>query len=141
MIFAGFLRRKPVEMVPCKTVDLEVPANSEIVLEGYVDLDELKTEGPFGDHTGFYSLADDYPIFHVNNWHKPQKATHPKNIIFLTCDAYGVLPPVSKLSKEEAMFQYLSGYTSKVAGTEIGVTEPRATFSTCFGKPFLLLHH
>ncbi|RPI27116.1 MAG: menaquinone biosynthesis decarboxylase [Acidobacteria bacterium] len=66
MMFAGFLRGKPVDLVRCKTVDLEVPANAEIVLEGYVDLDELREEGPFGDHTGFYSLADQYPVFHVN---------------------------------------------------------------------------
>jgi 4-hydroxy-3-polyprenylbenzoate decarboxylase len=65
MLFAGFLRGKPVEMVPCETCDLEVPANAEIVLEGYVELGELRTEGPFGDHTGFYSLEDDYPVFHV----------------------------------------------------------------------------
>jgi 4-hydroxy-3-polyprenylbenzoate decarboxylase len=65
MIFAGFLRCKPVEMVKCETVDLEVPAESEIVLEGYLDLGELRTEGPFGDHTGFYSLEDEYPVFHV----------------------------------------------------------------------------
>ncbi len=78
MMFAGFLRREPVEMVPCKTVDLEVPANAEIVLEGHVDLDELKTEGPFGDHTGFYSLADEYPVFHVNC------ITHRKNPIYQT---------------------------------------------------------
>ena len=65
MLFAGFLRGKPVDMVQCKTVDLQVPANAEIVLEGYVTLGELRTEGPFGDHTGFYSLEDDYPVFHV----------------------------------------------------------------------------
>ncbi len=65
MLFAGFLRSEPVEMVKCETNDLEVPANSEIVLEGYVTLGELRTEGPFGDHTGFYSLEDDYPVFHV----------------------------------------------------------------------------
>jgi len=64
-IIAGFLRQKPVELVKCETVDLEVPANAEIVLEGYVNLDELRTEGPFGDHTGFYSLEDEYPVFHV----------------------------------------------------------------------------
>ena len=78
MMFAGFLRRKPVEMVPCKTVDLEVPANAEIVLEGYVDLDELRLEGPFGDHTGFYSLADHYPVFHVSCM------THRKKPIYQT---------------------------------------------------------
>src|SRR5271167_3682024 len=65
MMFAGFLRRQPVEMVPCETCSLEVPANSEIVLEGYVDLKEMRTEGPFGDHTGFYSLEGEFPVFHV----------------------------------------------------------------------------
>lgn len=65
MMIAGFLRSSPVEMVKCETCDLEVPANAEIVLEGYVELGELRTEGPFGDHTGFYSLADEYPVFHV----------------------------------------------------------------------------
>jgi 4-hydroxy-3-polyprenylbenzoate decarboxylase len=64
-LIAGFLRQKPVELVKCETVDLEVPAHAEIVLEGYVNLDELRTEGPFGDHTGFYSLEDEYPVFHV----------------------------------------------------------------------------
>src|ERR1700678_2001763 len=65
MMIAGFLRQSPVEMVKCQTCDLEVPAHAEIVLEGYVELGELRTEGPFGDHTGFYSLAADYPVFHV----------------------------------------------------------------------------
>jgi 4-hydroxy-3-polyprenylbenzoate decarboxylase len=65
MLIAGFIRSSPVEMVKCQTCDLEVPANAEIVLEGYVQLGELRTEGPFGDHTGYYSLADDYPVFHV----------------------------------------------------------------------------
>ena len=78
MLFAGFLRREPVEMIRCKTVDLEVPANAEIVLEGHVNLGELRTEGPFGDHTGFYSLADEYPIFHVNC------VTHRRDPIYAT---------------------------------------------------------
>ncbi|MCX7779510.1 MAG: menaquinone biosynthesis decarboxylase [Negativicutes bacterium] len=65
MVFAGFLRKKPVEMVKCETVDIEVPAHSEIVLEGYVPVDEFRIEGPFGDHTGYYSLADQYPVFHL----------------------------------------------------------------------------
>ena len=78
MMVAGFLRNKPVEMVKCLTVDLEVPAQSEFVLEGYVNLDELRREGPFGDHTGFYSLEDDYPVFHVTC------VTHRKNPIYAT---------------------------------------------------------
>jgi 4-hydroxy-3-polyprenylbenzoate decarboxylase len=77
-MIAGFLRNKPVELVKCETVDLEVPANSEIVLEGYVNLEELRTEGPFGDHTGFYSLEDEYPVFHVTC------ITHRKNPIYAT---------------------------------------------------------
>jgi ATP-dependent phosphoenolpyruvate carboxykinase len=81
-----------------------------------------------------------YPIDHIDNWHKPQMAGHPKNIIFLTCDAFGVLPPVAKLSNGQAMYHFLSGYTAKVAGTERGVTEPQATFSACFGEAFLTLH-
>lgn len=64
-LFAGFLRQQPVELVKCETVDLEVPANAEIVLEGYVDLDDIRTEGPFGDHTGYYSLEDKFPAFHI----------------------------------------------------------------------------
>ena len=74
MLVAGFIRKKPVELVKCETVDVEVPASAEIVLEGYVDTEELRREGPFGDHTGFYSLADDYPVFHltcVTHRHQP----------------------------------------------------------------------
>lgn len=82
-----------------------------------------------------------YPLNHINNIVKPvSKGGHPSKIIYLTCDAYGILPPVSVLTKEQAMYHYLSGYTAKVAGTERGVTEPKATFSACFGKAFLLVH-
>lgn len=81
-----------------------------------------------------------YPIFHIDNYHKPQMAGHPDNIIFLTCDAFGVLPPVSKLSPGQAMYHFISGYTAKVAGTERGITEPTPNFSACFGAAFLTLH-
>ncbi len=78
-----------------------------------------------------------YPISHIVNASKDGKGGHPKNIIFLTADAFGVLPPISKLSAEQAKYHFLSGYTAKVAGTERGVTEPQATFSACFGAPFM----
>jgi 4-hydroxy-3-polyprenylbenzoate decarboxylase len=76
MVFAGFLRRKSVELVKCETVDIEVPASAEIILEGYVKMDELRVEGPFGDHTGYYSLADEYPVFHITC------ITHRKNPVY-----------------------------------------------------------
>jgi phosphoenolpyruvate carboxykinase (ATP) len=81
-----------------------------------------------------------YPVTYIPNCAIPGIGGHPKTVIFLTADAFGVLPPISKLSKEQAMYHYVSGYTAKVAGTERGVTEPQATFSTCFGAPFLPLH-
>lgn len=81
-----------------------------------------------------------YPLEHIKNRVHDSKGTHPKNIIFLTADAFGVLPPVAKLTKEQAMYFFLSGYTAKVAGTERGITEPVATFSACFGEAFLPLH-
>ncbi len=99
--------------------------------EGNVDYDDAsKTE----------NTRVSYPIEHITNHQPGLKAGHPKNIIFLTADAFGVLPPVSKLSKEQAMYYFLSGYTAKVAGTERGITEPVATFSACFGEAFLPLH-
>lgn len=81
-----------------------------------------------------------YPIEFIDYAKIPCAGGHPNNIVFLTCDAFGVLPPVSKLSPEQAMYHFISGYTAKVAGTEVGVTEPEATFSPCFSGPFLVWH-
>jgi phosphoenolpyruvate carboxykinase (ATP) len=81
-----------------------------------------------------------YPIDFIANAVIPGVGKHPKNVMFLTADAFGVLPPISKLTPEQAMYHFLSGYTAKLAGTERGITEPQATFSTCFGAPFLPLH-
>ena len=81
-----------------------------------------------------------YPIHFIDNAVEPSVAGLPQNIFFLTCDAYGVLPPISKLTVSQAMYHFISGYTAKVAGTEVGVTEPQLTFSACFGKAFLPLH-
>jgi len=81
-----------------------------------------------------------YPIFHIDNIMEPSRGKNVKNIFFLTADAFGTLPPISKLSKGQAMYYFISGYTAKVAGTEAGVTEPIAAFSACFGAPFMPLH-
>ncbi|MBL4862646.1 MAG: phosphoenolpyruvate carboxykinase (ATP) [Crocinitomicaceae bacterium] len=81
-----------------------------------------------------------YPLDHIDNIVTPSIGGSPKNIFFLTCDAFGVLPPISKLTKEQAMYHFMSGYTAKVAGTEMGITEPQTTFSACFGAAFLPLH-
>ncbi len=81
MLFAGFLRNQPVELVKCKTVDLEVPATSQFVLEGYVDPKERRREGPFGDHTGYYSLADDFPVFHVTAITHRKDAVYPATLV------------------------------------------------------------
>ncbi|MBP6688300.1 MAG: phosphoenolpyruvate carboxykinase (ATP), partial [Lacibacter sp.] len=81
-----------------------------------------------------------YPLHFISNALEPAVGGLPKNIFFLTCDATGVLPPIAKLSQGQAMYQFISGYTAKVAGTEAGVTEPKSTFSACFGAPFLPLH-
>ena len=81
-----------------------------------------------------------YPIHHIKNARIPSTAGIPKNIFFLTADAFGVIPPISKLNKSQAMYHFISGYTAKVAGTEVGITEPKTTFSACFGAAFLPLH-
>ncbi len=81
-----------------------------------------------------------YPLEHIDNAVNPSVGGIPKNIFFLTCDAYGVIPPISKLTKGQAMYHFISGYTAKVAGTEAGITEPQTVFSACFGAPFLPLH-
>lgn len=81
-----------------------------------------------------------YPLYFISNALEPSIGSIPKNIFFLTCDAFGVLPPIARLTPGQAMYQFISGYTAKVAGTEAGVTEPKPTFSACFGAPFLPLH-
>ncbi|MBS4043078.1 MAG: phosphoenolpyruvate carboxykinase (ATP) [Chitinophagaceae bacterium] len=94
----------------------------------------------FADKSITENTRVSYPLDFISNAQEPSIGGLPKNIFFLTCDAYGVLPPISKLTPGQAMYQFISGYTAKVAGTEAGVSEPKATFSACFGAPFLPLH-
>ena len=137
--FEGGCYAKTIDLSKEKEPDIYQAIKRNALLENVV----LKSDGSvnFNDGSKTQNTRVSYPIYHIDNIVKPvSKGSHPKNIIFLTCDAYGVLPPVSKLTKEQAMYQYLSGYTAKVAGTELGITEPTATFSACFGAPFLTVH-
>ena len=109
------------------------------ILENVV-LREGTAEVDFDDATITQNTRASYPIHYIPNAVIPGRGDHPKNVVFLTADAFGVLPPISKLTPEQAMYHFLSGYTAKVAGTERGVTEPEATFSACFGAPFLPRH-
>lgn len=109
------------------------------ILENVV-LDEVTRAINFDDDSITENTRASYPIEYIPNAVIPSKGAHPKHVIFLTCDAFGVLPPIARLSPEQAMYHFLSGYTAKVAGTERGVTEPKAAFSSCFGAPFLPRH-
>jgi len=129
-----------------KTIDLSLEKEPDIfqalrfgaVLENVV-LDERR-HVDYSDDTITQNTRGAYPIDFIANAKIPCVADHPTDIIFLTCDAFGVLPPVSKLTIPQAMYHFISGYTAKVAGTEVGVTDPEATFSPCFGAPFLVWH-
>jgi phosphoenolpyruvate carboxykinase (ATP) len=128
-----------------KAIDLTPEAEPEIfqalrfgaVLENVV-FDKDTHHVDFHDTSITQNTRGAYPIEFIRNAKIPCVAGHPTDVIFLTCDAFGVLPPVSKLTPAQAMYHFISGYTAKVAGTEMGVTEPQATFSPCFGGPFLV---
>ncbi|MBX3564747.1 MAG: phosphoenolpyruvate carboxykinase [Sphingomonas sp.] len=131
-----------------KMINLSPEAEPEIfattqrfgtVLENVV-MDPETRELDFNDNTLAENSRGSYPIDFIPNASEKNMGPVPKNIIFLTADAYGVLPPIAKLTPDQAMYHFLSGYTARVAGTEIGVTEPSATFSTCFGAPFMPRH-
>jgi len=130
-----------------KTIDLSADEEPIIhdaikfgaLLENVV-YDEQTREIDYGDDSITKNTRTSYPIDHVDNAEIPCVAGHPDNIIFLTCDAFGILPPVAKLTPEQAMYHFISGYTAKVAGTEVGITEPEATFSAGFGAAFLVRH-
>lgn len=131
-----------------KMINLSAEAEPEIfattkrfgtVLENVV-IDEENREIDLDDNSLAENSRGSYPIDFIPNTSEKNLGPVPKNIIFLTADAYGVLPPIARLTPEQAMYHFLSGYTARVAGTEIGVTEPTATFSTCFGAPFMPRH-
>jgi phosphoenolpyruvate carboxykinase (ATP) len=130
-----------------KTIDLSKEKEPQIydaikfgaILEN-IGFHEGTSTPDYADGTITENTRVSYPINYIDNIMVPSIGGNPKNIFFLTADAFGVLPPISRLTKEQAMYHFMSGYTAKVAGTEVGITEPTTTFSACFGKAFLPLH-
>ena len=141
--FEGGCYAKTINLNPENEPDIFNAIKRGALLENVVyDPETLVVDYSDGSKTENTRVS--YPLNFIDNsiygQGKPAMSNHPKTIIFLTCDAYGVIPPVSKLTSEQAMYHFISGYTAKVAGTERGITEPTATFSPCFGGPFLTLH-
>jgi len=136
--FEGGCYAKCINLDPKSEPEIYEAIRQDALLENVV-FDKNGTID-FADASKTENTRVSYPIEHIKNHEPSLMAGHPQNIIFLTADAFGVLPPVSRLTKEQAMYYFLSGYTAKVAGTERGITEPVATFSACFGEAFLPLH-
>ena len=136
--FEGGCYAKVIDLSEEKEPDIFRAIKPGALLENVV----FKEDGDidFMDGTITQNTRVSYPIYHIDNIAKPSYADNPKNIFFLTCDAFGVLPPVSKLTPGQAAYHFISGYTAKVAGTEAGITEPVPSFSACFGEPFMPLH-
>ncbi len=136
--FEGGCYAKVIDLDPKSEPEIFNAITKRALLENVV----VNSDGvvDYTDNSKTENTRVSYPIEHILNHEPTLQGDHPKNIIFLTADAFGVLPPVSKLSKEQAMYYFLSGYTAKVAGTERGIIKPVATFSACFGEAFLPLH-
>jgi phosphoenolpyruvate carboxykinase (ATP) len=123
-----------------KEPDIWEAIKRDAMLEN-VTVDPKTTLPDYNDCCKTENTRASYPIYHIRNIVKPlSKGGHPKKVIFLTADAFGVLPPVAKLTDDQTMYHFLTGYTAKLAGTERGIKEPSPTFSSCFGAAFLMLH-
>jgi len=130
---------KAIDLTPDNEPEIFQALRFGSVLENVV-YDKEDHHVDFTDTSITQNTRGAYPIEFIRNAKIPCIAGHPSDVIFLTCDAFGVLPPVSKLTSAQAMYHFISGYTAKIAGTEMGITEPQATFSPCFGGPFLVWH-
>ena len=137
--FEGGCYAKCIDLSAENEPDIFAAVKSGALLEN-ISFFEGTNEPNYEDSTITQNTRVSYPIDFINNIAKPSIGKNPRNIFFLTADAFGVLPPVSKLTAGQAMYHFISGYTAKVAGTEDGVTEPQTTFSACFGAPFMPLH-
>ncbi len=136
--FEGGCYAKVIDLTEDKEPDIYRAIKRGAILENVI-MDRHNTVN-FKDTSITQNTRVSYPIHHINNIQKPSIGHNPKNIFFLTADAFGVLPPISKLTPGQAAYHFISGYTAKVAGTEAGVTEPVPSFSACFGAPFMPLH-
>lgn len=137
--FEGGCYAKVIDLSEDKEPDIYQAIKPGALLENIVFKEGTK-EVDYFDSSITQNTRVSYPIEHIKNIQEPSFAKNPKNIFFLTCDAFGVLPPVSKLTPGQAAYHFISGYTAKVAGTEAGITEPVPSFSACFGEPFMPLH-
>jgi phosphoenolpyruvate carboxykinase (ATP) len=137
--FEGGCYAKTIDLSPEKEPDIYKAIRKGALLEN-VCFKKGTTEVDFSDCSKTENTRVSYPLDFIDNIALPSLGLNPKNIFFLTCDAYGVLPPIARLNPGQAAFHFISGYTAKVAGTEAGVTEPTMTFSACFGAPFMPLH-
>ena len=137
--FEGGCYAKCIDLTEEKEPDIFHAIKEGALLEN-IGFKEGTNEVDYSDVSKTENTRVSYPIYHIDNIAEPSIGHNPKNIFFLTCDAYGVLPPISKLTPGQAAFHFISGYTAKVAGTEAGITEPVTAFSACFGAPFMPLH-
>ncbi len=138
--FEGGCYAKAIELSPDTEPEIYQATHMFGTILENVVLNELDRTIDFDDGSITENTRASYPIHYIPNAVLPGRGDHPDNVVFLTCDAFGVLPPLAKLTPAQAMYHFLSGYTAKVAGTERGVTEPKAAFSPCFGAPFLPRH-
>ncbi len=137
--FEGGCYAKCIDLTEEKEPDIYRAIRHGAILENIV-FEKDSRHPDYTDDSITENTRVSYPLPHIANALPESKADHPRNIFFLTCDAFGVLPPISKLTRKQTMYYFVSGYTAKVAGTEAGIEEPQATFSACFGSPFLPLH-
>ena len=136
--FEGGCYAKVIDLTEEKEPDIFNAIKRGAILENVVM--NAKGEVDFEDTSITQNTRVSYPIYHINDIQEPSIGKNPKNIFFLTADAFGVLPPISKLTPGQAAYHFISGYTAKVAGTEAGITEPVTNFSACYGAPFMPLH-
>lgn len=137
--FEGGCYAKTIDLTEEKEPEIYRAIRHRAILEN-IGFHENSRTVDYADSSVTLNTRVSYPIYNIDNVLQPAVAGHPKNIFFLTADAFGVLPPISRLTPAQAMYYFISGYTAKVAGTEEGINEPEATFSACFGAPFMPLH-